>query len=255
MYEENNEGYYWNEYESILETFDNDDIVGGSYASHGEYPSIVFIYANGYMCGGTILSEYWVLTAAHCGDHGASVRVTAGEHRLDADDGFEQNRWVIVCCAVFFLFSFFCFCFFFLFFVFRFFFCTFLFSKIFCDFLLLNSQKKKRKSQSYTIHTHTHTHTHKQKKNKQKGRLFPHPDYRSGEHAYDIAVVQLDTALKFNTHFKPVSLSDQYDANVGYYDKLVAVGWGVTSESGTVSMTLKEVTLEFQTDAYCKYRC
>lgn len=41
-------------------------IVGGSDASIEDYPWQVFLTAGDYMCGGTIISENWILTAAHC---------------------------------------------------------------------------------------------------------------------------------------------------------------------------------------------
>ncbi|MFM2031853.1 MAG: hypothetical protein RLZZ297_618 [Chloroflexota bacterium] len=41
-------------------------IVGGTYASMAEYPYQVLILFNGYMCGGSLISTQYVLTAAHC---------------------------------------------------------------------------------------------------------------------------------------------------------------------------------------------
>lgn len=41
-------------------------IVGGSDAKWSQYPWQVAVYINGGFCGGSIFSESWVLTAAHC---------------------------------------------------------------------------------------------------------------------------------------------------------------------------------------------
>ena len=41
-------------------------IVGGTNATMAEFPHQVLIYVDGSMCGGSLISSQYVLTAAHC---------------------------------------------------------------------------------------------------------------------------------------------------------------------------------------------
>ncbi|TRY63794.1 hypothetical protein TCAL_07280 [Tigriopus californicus] len=66
-------------------------IVGGNVATPNDYPWIAFIYTQrvvdgqtqGYVCGGTILNNNWLVTAAHCVQGAASVSVRMGCHDYD----------------------------------------------------------------------------------------------------------------------------------------------------------------------------
>lgn len=67
-------------------TFDG-RIVGGFQIDIAEVPWQVSLQYNGHMCGGSILSENWILTAAHCIKHienspsQMKVRVGSSTHR------------------------------------------------------------------------------------------------------------------------------------------------------------------------------
>jgi len=75
-------------------------VIGGSDAAHGEFPWQVSLQAERYglklrhVCGGTILTPKWILTAGHCFDKALDPKiwkVRAGEWRLHDDDQTEQQ--------------------------------------------------------------------------------------------------------------------------------------------------------------------
>lgn len=44
-----------------------DKILGGSYVTYGEIPwQAGIFFRNHYICSGAIISEFWVISAAHC---------------------------------------------------------------------------------------------------------------------------------------------------------------------------------------------
>ena len=72
-------------------------IVGGTAAIQGSWPWQIDIKAYGsHYCGGTILNEYWILTAGHCFDqYGLTTSpwtLIAGKHRKYYTDSTEQSR-------------------------------------------------------------------------------------------------------------------------------------------------------------------
>lgn len=77
------------------EDFDSaaDEIVGGDEAQPGAWPGTVALYIdNTQACGGTLIADEWVLTAAHClvspeSATGGLSQVVIGRHRLSSGDG------------------------------------------------------------------------------------------------------------------------------------------------------------------------
>ncbi|CAG7718808.1 unnamed protein product [Allacma fusca] len=70
-------------------------VVGGQPALKNEFPYQISLQRNGrHICGGAIISERAVLTAAHCVQLGEVQEfvVVAGDHSLINDDGTEQRR-------------------------------------------------------------------------------------------------------------------------------------------------------------------
>ncbi|XP_016148615.1 coagulation factor IX-like isoform X2 [Sinocyclocheilus grahami] len=71
-------------------------IVGGNPALPGEIPWQVALVARSthqIFCGGSILNQLWVITAAHClvGTQNGSFYIRVGEHDVSKTEGTEQN--------------------------------------------------------------------------------------------------------------------------------------------------------------------
>ncbi|XP_069468876.1 coagulation factor IX [Ambystoma mexicanum] len=67
-------------------------IVGGTDSLSGEIPwQVHLININGVgFCGGSIISEKWIVTAAHCFPNEAEFKVVVGEYNTEVNDGTEQ---------------------------------------------------------------------------------------------------------------------------------------------------------------------
>uniref|UniRef100_A0A8C9AAW5 Coagulation factor IX n=1 Tax=Prolemur simus TaxID=1328070 RepID=A0A8C9AAW5_PROSS len=71
-------------------------VVGGENAKPGQFPWQVIL--NGKIdafCGGSIVNEKWVVTAAHCIVPPVNITVVAGEHDIEKTEPTEQKRNVI----------------------------------------------------------------------------------------------------------------------------------------------------------------
>ncbi|XP_049772200.1 trypsin-1-like [Schistocerca cancellata] len=90
--------YKFEEADSPSEFTDVEErIVGGSDAFPGQFPYVVSLKTpdeSGFQhfCGGSILTEEWILTAAHCivNLNVSDYVVVAGEYDLTVDEGTEQ---------------------------------------------------------------------------------------------------------------------------------------------------------------------
>nr|XP_012419788.1 PREDICTED: coagulation factor IX isoform X2 [Odobenus rosmarus divergens] len=71
-------------------------VVGGKDAKPGQFPWQVLL--NGKVdafCGGSIINEKWVVTAAHCIEPDDKITVVAGEYNTEVREPTEQKRNVI----------------------------------------------------------------------------------------------------------------------------------------------------------------
>ena len=86
------------DYKDCLSVDSGNRIVGGDISYEDSWPYTVAVYRDGrFICGATILSPQWVVTAGHClfqyeeGD-GKFYYVRAGMIRRQSQSAWEQHR-------------------------------------------------------------------------------------------------------------------------------------------------------------------
>ncbi|KAM5221526.1 coagulation factor IX [Ctenodactylus gundi] len=97
-YENSSEvGILWDNVTESNETFDDyTRVVGGEKAKPGQFPWQVLLKSDTKaFCGGSIVNEKWIVTAAHCINPGVKIEVVAGEYDTDKQEDTEQTRNVI----------------------------------------------------------------------------------------------------------------------------------------------------------------
>nr|XP_055191026.1 anionic trypsin [Nyctereutes procyonoides] len=69
-------------------TDDDDKIVGGYTCEESSVPYQVSLNAGYHFCGGSLISDQWVVSAAHC--YKSRIQVRLGEYNIEALEGNEQ---------------------------------------------------------------------------------------------------------------------------------------------------------------------
>ncbi|XP_073452055.1 trypsin-like [Aquarana catesbeiana] len=67
---------------------DDDKIVGGYTCPVNSVPYQVSLYSGYHFCGGSLINEEWVVSAAHC--YMSRIEVRLGEHNIEVLEGTEQ---------------------------------------------------------------------------------------------------------------------------------------------------------------------
>ncbi|XP_034877164.1 anionic trypsin [Mirounga leonina] len=69
-------------------TDDDDKIVGGYTCAEKSIPYQVSLNSGYHFCGGSLISDQWVVSAAHC--YKSRIQVRLGEYNIDVKEGDEQ---------------------------------------------------------------------------------------------------------------------------------------------------------------------
>ncbi|XP_051007611.1 anionic trypsin-2 isoform X1 [Acomys russatus] len=67
---------------------DDDKIVGGYTCQKNSVPYQVSLNSGYHFCGGSLINDQWVVSAAHC--YKSRIQVRLGEHNIDVLEGDEQ---------------------------------------------------------------------------------------------------------------------------------------------------------------------
>ena len=79
--------------DGLLNAQENAKIVGGVIAEQGTYPWQVRLNIDGgFLCGGAIIHDRWVLTAAHCCEDTSSIEVFVGDWNQWSND---ENEFMV----------------------------------------------------------------------------------------------------------------------------------------------------------------
>ncbi|XP_004629177.1 cationic trypsin-3-like [Octodon degus] len=69
---------------------DDDKIIGGYTCPKNSLPYQVSLNTGSHKCGGSLITDQWVLSAAHCYKRNVRIQVRLGEHDIDVVEGDEQ---------------------------------------------------------------------------------------------------------------------------------------------------------------------
>ncbi|XP_069853439.1 trypsin-4-like [Dipodomys merriami] len=67
---------------------DDDKIVGGYTCAPNSVPYQVSLNSGYHFCGGSLINDQWVVSAAHC--YKSRIQVRLGEHNINVQEGSEQ---------------------------------------------------------------------------------------------------------------------------------------------------------------------
>ncbi|KDR22111.1 Trypsin-1 [Zootermopsis nevadensis] len=82
----------------------------------------------------------------------------------------------------------------------------------------------------------------------QVSQVIRHASYNEDTIDYDIALLKVSSAFSLGTNVQPIGLQS---SSVSAGTNVVVSGWGTTSEGGSASTTLRQVTVQIVSDSSC----
>ncbi|CAN2391629.1 Belongs to the peptidase S1 family, partial [Pristimantis euphronides] len=81
----------------LVKAYSIERIIGGEEcAPHSQPWQVALYFFDIFICGGVLINEFWVLTAAHC--NATHIQVRLGEHNLNVVEGTEQLNHAVKIC-------------------------------------------------------------------------------------------------------------------------------------------------------------
>ncbi|CAI4227782.1 unnamed protein product [Auanema sp. JU1783] len=84
-------------------------------------------------------------------------------------------------------------------------------------------------------------------------QIIPHPNFSDPyTYSYDVSLWKLAKPVEFTNHIQPVCIPKKQDKMVKVGRTAYATGWGVTSDGGSASRHLRQVSVPFITRKVCE---
>ncbi|KAJ1813577.1 Transmembrane protease serine 12 [Coemansia sp. RSA 2599] len=198
-------------------------VIGGSDAHQGEFPFAAFLMVDEgdqtAFCGGTILSNQWILTAGHCivdtASGGNSLNVSIPIISSKTTDSPKKH----------------------------------LFPPVHADKVGRSKQRKYSTIKPKNIVVGIGSIYNTQAAPYRVSKVYVHPDLNLNYFDNDIALIKLKKKLKFSDTVQPIKIDTEVPVD-GL--TVTGIGWGKTSvESQTTADTLQAVDLQLGNEDLC----
>ncbi|KAJ2853796.1 Transmembrane protease serine 12 [Coemansia erecta] len=201
-------------------------VIGGSDAHQGEFPFAVFLMVDEgdqtAFCGGTILSDQWILTAGHC-----VVDTSSGGNSLNVSIPIiSQTNNITVLQGL-----------------------KSIFPSVQPHGVTRNKQRKYSTIKPKNIVVGIGSIYNTQAAPYRVSKVYAHPDLNLDYFDNDIALLKLKKKLKFSDTVQPIKIDTEVPTD-GL--TVTGIGWGKTSvESQTTADTLQAVDLKLGNENLC----